>query len=243
VRRRLDQRLVDQGLAPALPEARALILAGRVRVDGARVDKAGAPIAEAARLEIVPKAHPFVSRGGVKLDAALEAFRIEVAGHAALDVGASTGGFTDCLLQRGAARVYAVDTGFGALDDRLRRDPRVVLRERTNARRLDAGAVPEPIEVAAIDVSFQSAARVLPAVAARMASGGAVVVLVKPQFEAPRRDVPRGGVVRDRAVQRAAVDRVREAGAACGLEVLGILESPIRGRSGNVEIFLGFRKR
>jgi 23S rRNA (cytidine1920-2'-O)/16S rRNA (cytidine1409-2'-O)-methyltransferase len=238
---RLDVALVTRGLAPTRERAQALILAGRVAVDGRPATKAGQPVGEDAALAVAEPPHPYVSRGGVKLAAALDHFGIDPAGKTCLDVGASTGGFTDCLLQRGAARVYAVDVGHGQLDAKLRADPRVVVREKVNARALSGADVPEKVEIAVVDVSFISLKLVLPAMAARMAPGGAIVALVKPQFEAGRGEVPRGGVVRSEATRRRVVEEVAEAGRALGLEVLGAVPSPIAGARGNAEFLLGFR--
>jgi len=211
-----------------------------VKANGKAVAKVSEPLPLYAAIEAEP-AHPWVSRGGVKLAAALDAFGIDPAGRVCLDVGASTGGFTDCLLQRGAARVYAVDVGHGQLDARLRADPRVVVREKVNARSLSRAEVLEPVSLAAVDVSFISLRLVLPAVAALVEPGGAIVALVKPQFEAGRREVPRGGVVRDEEVRRRVVEEVAAAGRALGLEVAGSIPSPIRGARGNEEFLLGFR--
>ena len=238
---RLDVALVARGLAPTRERAQALILAGRVAVDGRPATKAGQPVSDDAALAVAEPPHPYVSRGGVKLAAALDRFGIDPAGKTCLDVGASTGGFTDCLLQRGAARVYAVDVGHGQLDARLRADPRVVVRERVNARSLSEADVPERVEIAVVDVSFISLRLVLPATAARVAPGGAIVALVKPQFEAGRGEVPRGGVVRSEATRRRVVEEVAEAGRALGLAVLGVVPSPIAGARGNAEFLLGFR--
>ncbi len=217
-----------------------MILAGLVEVDGRRVEKAGTPIAEAAEVRVAGPPHPYVSRGGVKLSAALDAFGIDPCGVVCLDVGASTGGFTDCLLQRGAARVYAVDVGSGQIDSKLRGDPRVVLREGVNARFLSREHVPEPVALATMDLSFISARLVLPAVAPLLAPGGRLVVLVKPQFEAGRREVPRGGVVRKLETQRRVVEEVTRAGEALGLKALGVRPSPLKGASGNQEYLLAF---
>jgi 23S rRNA (cytidine1920-2'-O)/16S rRNA (cytidine1409-2'-O)-methyltransferase len=238
---RLDVALVARGLAPTRERAQALILAGRVAVDGRPATKAGQPVSDDAALAVAEPPHPYVSRGGVKLAAALDHFGIDPAGKTCLDVGASTGGFTDCLLQRGAARVYAVDVGHGQLDARLRADPRVVVREKVNARSLSEADVPERVEIAVVDVSFISLRLVLPAMAARVAPGGAIVALVKPQFEAGRGEVPRGGVVRSEATRRRVVEEVAEAGRALGLGVLGVAPSPIAGARGNAEFLLGFR--
>ena len=218
-----------------------MILAGVVSVDGRRVEKAGMPVEEAADVGVSGPPHPYVSRGGMKLEAALDHFRIDPSGLVCLDVGASTGGFTDCLLQRGAAKVYAVDVGYGQLDAKLRGDPRVVVREKVNARSLSKGDVPEPVALAVIDVSFISARLILPAVVPLVAKGGAVVVLVKPQFEAGRSEVGRGGIVRSEDVRRRVVSEIANAGAGLGLEPLGSIRSPIRGAHGNEEFLLAFR--
>ena len=240
---RLDQLLVSRGLADGLERARALILAGRVSVEGAGRATAGMSVDSETAIDVASPPHPFVSRGGVKLAAALDAFSLSVEGRVCLDVGASTGGFTDCFLRSGAARVYAVDTGSGQLDARLRADPRVRVRERTNARYLDSDGVPEAVGVAAIDVSFISARKILPAVARLLESDGVLVVLAKPQFEARREEVPRGGVVIDPAIHERIVREIREEAGALGLEPIGSVESPITGARGNREFLLGFVKR
>jgi 23S rRNA (cytidine1920-2'-O)/16S rRNA (cytidine1409-2'-O)-methyltransferase len=240
---RLDELLVLRGLADRIETARALILAGRVTVEEETKPSAGMRLDTGAMVDVAPHPHPYVSRGGIKLAAALEAFAIPVPGRICLDVGAATGGFTDCLLQRGAARVYAVDTGYGQIDSRLRADPRVALRENTNARWLDSSLVPEPVGIAAIDVSFISARRLLPGIAALLEPGGALVVLAKPQFEARREEVPRGGVLTDRAVQDRIVEAILSDAAALGLTSLGVIPSPIRGAKGNREFLLAFAKR
>ena len=238
---RLDVALVARGLVPTREKAQALILAGRVAVDGRPATKAGQPVGDDAALSVAEPPHPYVSRGGVKLAAALDGFGIDPAGKTCLDVGASTGGFTDCLLQRGAARVFAVDVGHGQLDARLRADPRVVVREKVNARALSEADVPERVDLAVVDVSFISLRLVLPPVAARVRPGGAVVALVKPQFEAGRAEVPKGGVVRSEATRRRVVSDIEAAGRALGLEALGVVPSPIAGARGNAEFLLGFR--
>jgi 23S rRNA (cytidine1920-2'-O)/16S rRNA (cytidine1409-2'-O)-methyltransferase len=241
VKSRLDRLLVARGIAPTREKAQALILAGRVEVDGRRVDKAGTLVPEEADIRAAGPEHPYVSRGGVKLAAALDAFGLDPAGAVCLDVGASTGGFTDCLLQRGAARVYAIDVGAGQIDAKLRADPRVVLREKVNARRLSREHVPEAVALAALDLSFISARLVLPAVVPLVAPGGAIVVLVKPQFEAGRAEVPRGGVVRSEAVRQRVVGEVRRFGEDLGLSASDAVPSPLRGASGNQEFLLAFR--
>ncbi len=240
-RTRLDRLLVARGLAPTREKAQALILSGAVAVGGRRVDKAGAPVEETAEVTVAGPPHPYVSRGGVKLEAALDHFHLDPAGLVCLDVGASTGGFTDCLLQRGAARVYAVDVGYGQLDAKLRGDARVIVREKVNARSLSKGDVPEPVGLAAIDVSFISAKLVVPAVVPLVAKGGAIVVLVKPQFEAGRAEVGKGGIVRSDEVRRRVVREIEIFGRGLGLESLGSISSPIRGARGNEEFLLAFR--
>lgn len=239
---RLDRLLVERGLVESRARAESLILAGRVHVRGRERPKPGMLVSADAELAVAGPPHPWVSRGGVKLAAALDAFGIDPAGRVCLDVGASTGGFTDVLLSRGARRVYAVDVGFGQLHARLRDDPRVVLRERVNARYLSASEVPEPVEVAVMDVSFISATLVLPAVAPLLQDGAWVVVLVKPQFEAARGEVGRGGIVRDPAVRGRALARVVAACVALGLVPSGTVDSPITGADGNVECLAGFRR-
>jgi len=240
-RTRLDLVLCARGLAPTREKAQALILAGAVSVDGRRVDKAGTPVDEAAEITVAGPPHPYVSRGGLKLAAALDAFGLDPAGLVCLDVGASTGGFTDCLLQRGASRVYAVDVGHGQLDAKIRSDPRVVVRERVNARLLSSEDVPERVRLAAIDVSFISTRLILPAVVPLVEETGAIVVLVKPQFEAGRAEVGKGGIVRSEAVRLRVLGSVEEYGRDAGLGPIGSIPSPIRGAHGNEEFLLGFR--
>jgi len=238
---RLDLALVSRGLAPTREKAQALILAGLVEVEGRRVEKAGTAVKADAEIRVLGPPHPYVSRGGVKLAAALDYFGIAPEGRVCLDVGASTGGFTDCLLQRGASRVYAIDVGRGQLDQRLAADPRVVAKEKVNARNLSRDHVPEPVSLAVMDLSFISARLVLPRVAPLLSPGGFLIVLVKPQFEAGRREVPRGGVVRSEETRRRVVAEIEEAGRALGLGVAGVLPSPILGARGNQEFLLAFR--
>jgi 23S rRNA (cytidine1920-2'-O)/16S rRNA (cytidine1409-2'-O)-methyltransferase len=240
-RRRLDVELTARGLAPSRARAQALILAGRVRVDGRVESKAGAAVAAAAVIEVAEPEHPFVSRGALKLAAALDAFAIAVENLDCLDVGASTGGFTDLLLARGARRVIALDVGHNQLDWRLRSDSRVVVMEGVNARHLGAGDLPFPVGLAVVDVSFISLRLVVPALLPHLAPGARLVCLVKPQFEAGRDQVGRGGIVRDEAVRRAAVDDTVTALAALGLELIGLVPSPIRGQKGNLEELADFR--
>lgn len=242
MKQRLDRLVVERGLFASRKQAQGAIMAGNVYVDGRRVDKPGAPVAATARVEVRGDLCPYVSRGGLKLARALEVFGVDPHGAVALDVGASTGGFTDCLLQHGAKRVYAVDVGYGQLDWRLRQDPRVVVMERTNARYLQPGDLPEPVDIAVIDVSFISLEKVLPAVAPIIRPGGTLVALVKPQFEAGPEQVGKGGVVRDPAVHRAVLVRVADAMPHSGLRPLAMTHSPIKGPRGNIEYFILARR-
>ena len=234
-KQRLDLTLVERDLAPSREKARALILAGEVRVNGQVERRAAAPIASEAEIAIA-QPQRFVSRGGDKLDHALDRFRIDPAGLVCLDVGASTGGFTDCLLQRGASRVYAVDVGYGQLAARLRDDPRVAVMERTHIR--DLASLPERPSLAVIDVSFISVTQALPNTVAMLASASKIVALVKPQFEAGKDEVPRDGVVRDPLVQATVIGRVAWWCVNNGLRVRDVCVSPLLGAAGNREFFL-----
>ncbi|MCF8032641.1 MAG: TlyA family RNA methyltransferase [Desulfarculaceae bacterium] len=236
--RRLDQELVTRGLAPSRSKAQALILAGLVKIDGQPAAKAGQPVQSHHNLEVTGPEHPYVSRGGVKLAGALDHFGLAVEGMACLDVGASTGGFTDCLLQRGAASVVAVDVGYGQMAWKLRQDPRVGLIERTNARNLSEDVAPGPFGLIVVDVSFISLTLVLPRLSPRLGPGGWLLPMVKPQFEAGREAVGQGGVVRDPEVRQAAVDKVSACLESLGLRVGGAAPSPIQGPKGNQEYFL-----
>jgi 23S rRNA (cytidine1920-2'-O)/16S rRNA (cytidine1409-2'-O)-methyltransferase len=241
VRQRLDLLLVARGLAPSRERARAMILAGQVRVDGVDVAKAGTMVRDDVEVAVATPDHPYVSRGGVKLAHALDAFGIEVAQKSALDIGASTGGFTDVLLQRGARQVVALDVGHGQLDWRLRSDPRVVVIEHANARFLTPQDVPGPFDIVTIDVSFISLRHILPVVPPLVAPAADIVALVKPQFEAGREDVGRGGLVRDPEVQARVIEEVRSAARGIGLEPLAMTPSPITGATGNQEFLLHLR--
>jgi 23S rRNA (cytidine1920-2'-O)/16S rRNA (cytidine1409-2'-O)-methyltransferase len=232
---RLDTLLVAKGLSESREKAKRLIMAGEVLVDDRIVDKPGTRVSAAAELAIKGKL-PFVSRGGVKLEAALDRFELDVRDMVALDAGASTGGFTDCLLQRGISKVYAVDVGYGQLAWKLRSDPRVVVMDRTNIRYLES--LPERVDLAVIDTSFISLELVLPAVVNLLAPCGQVIGLVKPQFEAGRGRVGRGGVVRDPAIHRQVLHRICELAHRHALVVLGLMLSPLRGPAGNVEFLL-----
>jgi 23S rRNA (cytidine1920-2'-O)/16S rRNA (cytidine1409-2'-O)-methyltransferase len=233
---RIDRLLVDRGLAESRERAQALILAGYVHVNGQRVDKAGQSVPADARVELTERL-PFVGRGGLKLNAALDHFHIDAAGKTCLDVGASTGGFTDCLLQRGAKRVYAFDVGSGQLDWKLRNDPRVVVREGFNARYLKPEDVGEPVGIIVCDVSFISVTMILPALPAVLQAGGEMVILVKPQFEVGRGEVGKGGIVREPELHQAACSRVEYAAHDLGLRT-ALMESPITGAEGNKEFLL-----
>ncbi len=235
--RRLDLVLVERGLAPSREQARALVLGGRVQVAGLRVDKAGAAVDPAAAIEVEGRL-PFVGRGGLKLAGALDRFGIGVRGIVAVDVGASTGGFTDCLLQRGAARVYAIDVGYGQLAWKLQSDPRVVRLDRVNVRTAAPGLLPEACDLAVVDVSFISLRLVLEPVFSLLKEGGLAVTLVKPQFEVGRGRVGKGGVVRDPDLWREVLAGLVDHVAAAGHAVLDWCESPICGADGNREFFL-----
>jgi 23S rRNA (cytidine1920-2'-O)/16S rRNA (cytidine1409-2'-O)-methyltransferase len=232
---RLDLLLVERGLAESRQQAQRLVMAGQVTVDDRPADKPGMRVPVAARVT-VKASLPYASRGGFKLAAALDAFRLDVGGWIVADVGASTGGFTDCLLQRGAARVYAIDVGYGQLAWTLQQDPRVVVMDRTNARYLEH--LPEPVDLATVDVSFISLKLILPAVASWLRPGaaeGRIVALIKPQFEAGREQVGKGGVVRAPAIHRAVLEEIIGWAEAQGLELRGLIRSPVAGAAGNVE--------
>jgi 23S rRNA (cytidine1920-2'-O)/16S rRNA (cytidine1409-2'-O)-methyltransferase len=243
-RLRLDALLVDRGLAASRERARALVLAGQVRVAGQTVTKAGTPVARDAEISLSAPDHPYVSRGGLKLAHALGVFGIDVAGRLALDVGASTGGFTDVLLRRGARRVVALDVGHGQLDWRLRTDPRVVVLEHLNARTLVADQLPEDarrFDVVTVDVSFISLRAILPAVRPLLAPDADVVALVKPQSEAGRDEVGKGGLVKDPDVHRRVVEEIRAEAGRLGLATVATADSPITGVEGNREFLLHLR--
>jgi 23S rRNA (cytidine1920-2'-O)/16S rRNA (cytidine1409-2'-O)-methyltransferase len=239
---RLDQLLVERGLFPSREQARRAVMAGTVQVEGRRVDKPGTAVAGEARVEVLGPKEPYVSRAGRKLAHALDHFGLDPAGRVCLDVGASTGGFTDCLLQRGAARVYAVDVGYGQLDQRLRNDPRVVVMERLNARHLAPDALPEPCDLITIDVSFISLLKIVPALLPHLAPGGLLLPMIKPQFEAGRGAVGKGGILRDEEVRAQVIAGCAAGIAASGLEPLGAFDSPVAGTGGNREAFALFRR-
>ncbi len=240
---RLDLLLQARGLAESRERARGLILSGSVLVDGKKVEKAGAQVQQDAEIILLGPTSPYVSRGGIKLEAALDTFHLDVSGKVAIDVGASTGGFTDCLLQRGAARVYAVDVGYGQLAWRLRQDPRVIILERSNIRTLSPSAIPEPVDLATIDVSFISLEKVIPAVISFLKPHGEIVALVKPQFEVGKGEVGRGGIVRSPEKHQRVLNRIYEKAAEWGLEIGGSIPSPILGQKGNTEFLVYFKRR
>ncbi|HUB10208.1 MAG TPA: TlyA family RNA methyltransferase [Myxococcales bacterium] len=239
MKKRIDLLLVERGLAPTRAKAQALILAGQVVAGEERVEKAGQLVDEASPLRLKGGAAlRYVSRGGLKLEAALDRFGIDPAGLVCADLGASTGGFTDCLLQRGAARVHACDVGRGQLDPKVANDPRVRVHDKLNVRAVSVGDLGEPVDLVTADLSFISLTVVLPAIAAILKPGGRLVALVKPQFEAGRAQVGKGGVVRDAAAREAAIAKVVEAARALGFDVEGTMDAPIKGPAGNLEALL-----
>lgn len=240
VKDRLDRVLVLRGLAQSRDVAVRMILAGEVRLDGALSDKPAKLVPLDSAIDLVAQGTRFVSRGGEKLTGALDACAINPQGAVCLDVGCSTGGFTDCLLQRGAARVYAVDVGYGQFDWRLRQDPRVILHERTNIRYVDRSLIPEPVSLVVIDVSFISLTMVLPPIMQFLQSGSIVIALVKPQFEVGKGQVGRGGIVRDEAQRQAVLQRILACAEGLGLTQKATLDSPIRGKKGNLEFLCIF---
>lgn len=235
-KQRLDVAMVERGLVDSRSKAQSLIMARRVLVNGQHVDKAGAGVAGDDVIAVEELEHPWVGRGGMKLAHALREFAIRVEGKICADVGASTGGFTDVMLKSGARKVYAIDVGYGQLDASLRGDPRVVNREKVNARYLDASSFDEPIDFVSIDVSFISLKLILPAVARFLC--GELVALIKPQFEVGRSDVGKGGIVRDESKREAAVQSVVDFARETGFDVRGVIESPVKGAEGNVEYLM-----
>lgn len=242
MRERLDKVLVDLALVQSRERARSVIMEGRVLVGGMPAAKAGMMVDRGAHIELKGEDLPYVSRGGLKLQGAVDQFGVELTGVIAMDVGASTGGFTDLMLQRGAAKVYAIDVGYGQFDWRLRNDPRVVLIERTNIRAMPLETVPEPVDFVAADVSFISLLKVMPHVREFMREGAQAIALIKPQFEAGREGVGKGGIVRDDAVREATVEAVRAGLAALGFKELGLMQSPITGQKGNIEYLIHISK-
>jgi 23S rRNA (cytidine1920-2'-O)/16S rRNA (cytidine1409-2'-O)-methyltransferase len=242
-KQRIDVLLVDRELVESRARAQARIMAGDVYVDGQRVDKAGTKVAEDAAIELRGEDLPYVSRGGLKLEAALETFQYDCTDKLVLDVGASTGGFTDCVLQRGARRVYAVDVGYGQLAWKLRQDPRVISIERQNIRHMAEDAIEERCDLAVIDCSFISLELVLPNTLTFLRAGADVIALVKPQFEVGRENLARGGVVRDEVARAEAIGRVVDFSAGLGLELAGAMDCPVHGPAGNVEHLVWLRRK
>jgi len=235
---RLDRLLVERGLVESRERAQAVILAGQVIVNDQKQAKAGALVPEAAEIRLIGEQIPYVSRGGLKLAAAIKDFKVSVEGRIAIDVGASTGGFTDCLLQNGVKKVYAVDVGYGQLAWKLRQDSRVVVIERVNIRHMDPSLIPEPVDIAVIDVSFISLGKVIPSVVSFLQPHAEIIALIKPQFEVGREHIGKGGIVRDDAARTAAVATVKEVFREAGFDVKGVIPSPITGQDGNVEFLI-----
>ena len=239
---RLDKIMVDTGLVKSRERARALIMEGNVLVDGSPVTKAGAMINSASSITLKSEDIPYVSRGGLKLKAAIDFFNVALKDKTAMDVGASTGGFTDCMLQMGAKKVYCIDVGYGQIAWSLRNDPRVILLERTNIRHLERKRIPDIIDIATIDVSFISLTKVIPKVLEFLKENGEILALVKPQFEVGKGEVGKGGIVREEEKRLAAVASVRAEIETAGLHTIGVFESPVRGQKGNIEYFLYLKK-
>jgi 23S rRNA (cytidine1920-2'-O)/16S rRNA (cytidine1409-2'-O)-methyltransferase len=235
---RIDRLLVERGLVESRERAHSLIIAGQVLVNEQKQDKAGAMVPEDAEIRILGGQLPYVSRGGLKLESALKEFKVSVSGKAALDVGASTGGFTDCLLQHGCEKVYAVDVGYGQMAWKLRQDPRVVVIERTNIRSMDPSLIPVPVDIVVIDASFISLEKIIPSILKFLKTGSEIIALIKPQFEVGREQVGKGGIVRDEIARAAAVEKVVLFFRESGLEVKGVIPSPITGQDGNVEYLI-----
>lgn len=238
MKKRLDILVTERGLAESREKAKTLIMAGQVYVDGQKADKPGDTFSDDAAVEVRGKGLPYVSRGGLKLEKAMREFGLQLQGRTCMDIGASTGGFTDCMLQNGAQRVYSVDVGYGQLAWSLRTDPRVVNLERTNARYLTREQVPEEIGFFSVDVSFISLTLILPAVRPLLAEHGQAVCLIKPQFEAGREKVGKKGVVRDKAVHEEVIEKIRSFALENGFSVLGLTFSPVKGPEGNIEYLI-----
>lgn len=238
MKKRLDILVTERGLAESREKAKTFIMAGQVYVDGQKADKPGDTFSEDAAVEVRGKGLPYVSRGGLKLEKAMREFGLQLQGRTCMDIGASTGGFTDCMLQNGAQRVYSVDVGYGQLAWSLRTDPRVVNLERTNARYLTREQVPEEIDFFSVDVSFISLTLILPAVRPLLAEHGQAVCLIKPQFEAGREKVGKKGVVRDKAVHEEVIEKIRSFALENGFSVLGLTFSPVKGPEGNIEYLI-----
>jgi 23S rRNA (cytidine1920-2'-O)/16S rRNA (cytidine1409-2'-O)-methyltransferase len=240
---RLDKILVDKGLVKSRERARALIMEGKVSVGGTKAEKAGSMVDADSEIILKENDIPYVSRGGLKLEAALDFFGIDTAGKVVMDIGCSTGGFTDCVLKRGAQKVYAIDVGYGQFDWSLRKDPRVTLLEKTNIRYLDKERISDPVDLAVVDVSFISLLNVLPKTLEFMGTDGEILALIKPQFEVGKGMVGKGGIVRDESKRLSAVEIVKRGAETMGYMVKGIFESPVRGQKGNREYFIYLGRR
>jgi 23S rRNA (cytidine1920-2'-O)/16S rRNA (cytidine1409-2'-O)-methyltransferase len=239
---RLDKLLVEKGMVQSRERARALIMEGRVTVDGQTLEKPGSPVKVVAQLQIQGEDLPYVGRGGLKLEAALKAFKVDPEGKVVIDVGASTGGFTDCVLQKGAKKVYAIDVGYGQLAWKLQKDPRVINLERRNIRYLKKEEVPEEADLILVDTSFISIEKFLPRLVEFLKEGGDLLCLIKPQFEVGKGEVGKGGVVKDSKLHQKVVDRISQFSRGLGLSVRGIIESPLLGPKGNKEFFIRLKK-
>jgi 23S rRNA (cytidine1920-2'-O)/16S rRNA (cytidine1409-2'-O)-methyltransferase len=235
---RIDRLLVDRGLVESRERGQALIIAGQVLVNGQKQDKAGTLVPEDADIRMLGGQVPYVSRGGLKLEAALREFNVSVKGRTALDVGASTGGFTDCLLQNGCTKIYAIDVGYGQMAWKLRQDPRVVVIERTNIRTMDPSLIHAPVDIVVIDASFISLEKVIPSIMQFLKPGSELIALIKPQFEVGKGQVGKGGIVRDEGQRAAVNDKVKIFFQESGLHVIGLIQSPITGQDGNVEFLI-----
>jgi len=242
LKERLDVLLVEKGLFSSREKARASVMAGLIYVNGIMVDKAGNMTDPSAEIRVKEPLCPYVSRGGLKLEKAIQTFELDLAGKVAMDMGASTGGFTDCMLKNGASRVYAIDVGYGQLDWKLRNDPRVINMEKTNIRYLDPKSIKESIDFISIDVSFISLHLILPVASRLLKDNGKIVCLVKPQFEAGRAQVGKGGIVRDKNIHKEVIHNVIGYAAECGLYPMGLTFSPVTGAKGNIEYLLLLNK-
>ncbi len=240
---RIDKLLVERGMVQSREKARSYIMTGKVMAEGQRIDKPGMKVRVDARLEILEKETPYVSRGGIKLEGALHSFNLDPRGMVVMDVGASTGGFTDCILQKGAKRVYAVDVGYGQLAWKLQKDPRVINLERKNIRYLKSEEIPEEIDLILVDTSFISVEKFLPNLLRFIKREGYLLILIKPQFEVGRGEVGKGGVVRDPTLHQKVIERISSYCQEKGLEVLGVIESPLLGPKGNKEFFIYLKKK
>jgi len=242
LKKRLDEILIEKKLFESRAKAQASIIAGLILVDNQKIEKPGVKVEDTSEIRVLGNACPFVSRGGLKIEKALAEFKVDPKDKTAADIGAGTGGFTDCLLKHGAKKVYAIDVGYGQIDWKLRQDPRVAVIERKNAREMKSEDLPEKVDIAVMDVSFISILKILPSISNILKDDGIVVTLVKPQFEVGKGEVPRGGVIKDKKIHKKVLEKIKASMGGLGYEVLGETSSPITGREGNVEFFLYLRK-